>query len=312
MTQVEVIRTLFGVDHVADHRLVIFEFRMPRIVIGALVGCALGIVGSVLQGVTKNQLADPGILGIQSAVGLAVVCYMFFIQGNVVGMSGLSMAGMTVWGWIGGVLAAFFLFLFSRKRGELDPKRLILVGIALNSGFGALTLFVSLKMNPRDFEMATVWLSGSIYSASWEQVVSMIPWFLLVVPVLFWKASTLNLMQLDEVSIVGLGLKANRHRLLILLGAVGLISSSVIVSGSISFVGLIAPHIARRLVGIHHQYILPISGIVGMLLVVMSDWIGRTIFAPAELAVGIVISIIGVPYFIYLLMRSSRSVQSLR
>lgn len=307
LSHIEVMRTLFGLTQNEDNKLVIFGFRMPRIVIAALVGCTLGMVGAVLQGVTKNQLADPGILGIQSAIGLSVVCYMFVIQSNVIGMNEFAMMNMSLWGWIGGILAAILLFLFSRKRGELDPKRLILVGIALNAGFGALTLFISLKMNPQDFEMATVWLSGSIYSASWEQIYSIIPWMLIVIPFLVSKTRTINLLQLDEIAIAGLGLRANLNRFLLLIGGVGLISSTVIVSGSISFVGLIAPHISRQLVGIHYQFVLPVSGIVGVLLVVGGDFIGRTIFAPAELPVGIVISIIGVPYFIYLLVRSSRS-----
>lgn len=307
LTHADTIRTLLGMDRTPDHQLVVFEFRLPRIVIGALVGCALGIAGAVLQGMTKNGLADPGILGIQSAVGFSVVLYMFTIQNHISGMNSTSIMSMSVWGWFGGIAAALFLFLLARKDGVLDPKRLILVGIALNSGYGALTLFISLKMNPNDFEMATVWLSGSIYSASWQQVLSMIPWMLIVIPFLIWKTPTLNLMQLSEESVIGLGLNPNRTRFLLLLGTVGLISASVIVSGSIGFVGLIAPHIARRLVGISYTRILPLSGVIGMLLVVIGDWIGRTIFAPAELAVGIVISIIGVPYFIWLLIRSSRT-----
>ena len=308
LTTLETFRTLFGVDHTPNHELVIFSFRMPRIIIGILVGLVLGIVGAVLQGVTKNNLADPGILGIQSAIGLAVVLYMFVIQGNLQEMSSFAMVGMSVWGWIGGMVAALLLFVLSSYRGELDPKRFILVGIALNSGFGALTMFISLKMNPQDFEMATVWLSGSIYSASWQQVLSMLPWVILIVPLLIWKAPVLNILQLHEVTITGLGVRVNRQRVLLVVGSVGLISASVIVSGSIAFVGLLAPHISRRLVGIHHQHIIPMSGIVGVILVLTGDWIGKTVFAPAELPVGIVISIIGVPYFIYLLIRNSRKV----
>lgn len=308
LTTPETFRTLFGIDHISDHELVIFGFRMPRIVIGVLIGLALGIVGAVLQGITKNDLADPGILGIQSAVGLAVVLYMFIAQGNIKEMSSFGIVGMSVWGWIGGMIAALLLFVLSRYRGELDPKRLILVGIALNAGFGAFTLFISLKMNPQDFEMATVWLSGSIYSASWQQVISMLPWVIIIIPLIIWKTPILNILQLHEVAIIGLGVRANRERVILLVGSVGLISASVIVSGSISFVGLLAPHISRRLVGIHHQHIIPISGVVGVILVLTGDWIGKTIFAPAELPVGIVISIIGVPYFIYLLIRKSRKV----
>ncbi len=308
LTTSETFRTLFGIDHIPNHELVIFGFRMPRIVIGVLVGLALGVVGAILQGVTKNNLADPGILGIQSAVGLVVVLYMFIVQGDIKEMSILSIVGMSVWGWIGGIVAALLLIVLSSHRGKLDPKRLILVGIALNSGFGALTLFISLKMNPQDFEMATVWLSGSIYSASWQQVMSMLPWVIVLIPLLIWKAPILDTLQLHEVTVVGLGVRINRERVMLLIGAVGLISASVIVSGSIAFVGLLAPHITRRLVGMHHQYVIPMSGIVGVILVLTGDWIGKTVFAPAELPVGIVISIIGVPYFVYLLIRNSRKV----
>ncbi|MGM9986168.1 MAG: FecCD family ABC transporter permease [Bacillaceae bacterium] len=306
MTAIDALRTLFRLEQISDFDLVIFEFRLPRIIIGALVGFALGIAGLVLQGITKNQLADPGILGIHSAAGLSIVLYMFFIQGTIKGASWLSIINMTFFGWVGGIAAAIFLMLFSRYRQEIDPKRLILVGIALNSGFSALTLYVSLKMNPQDFEMATVWLSGSIYSASWAQIVAILPWIVLLVPILLWKSSILNVLQLDDVTTTGIGVHLNRERKVLLISCVGLVSACVAVSGSIGFIGLIAPHIARRLVGIRHQYSILISGVIGMLMVLIGDFIGKTIFSPTELPVGIVIAIIGVPYFIYLLVKSRK------
>ena len=119
-----------------------------------------------------------------------------------------------VWGWLGGVLATLLLFILSSHQGQLDRKRLILVGIALNSGFGV-TLFISLKMDPKDFEMATVWLSGSIYSASWQQVLSMLPWVSLIIPLLVWKAPILNVLRLHDITIVGLGVRINRQRVLL-------------------------------------------------------------------------------------------------
>ena len=166
MSVIDVLRTLFRVQSVSEYDIVIFEFRLPRIVIGALVGLALGIAGAVLQGVTRNQLADPGILGIHAAAGMAIILYMFFIQGTVKGANWLSIMTMPLFGWLGGMTAALLLMLFARYKGSLDPQRLILVGIAFSSGFGAITLYISLKMDPQDFEMATVWLSGSLYSTT--------------------------------------------------------------------------------------------------------------------------------------------------
>ncbi|WP_130860262.1 FecCD family ABC transporter permease [Gracilibacillus phocaeensis] len=304
MTALDAIKTLLGLDQGSDHTLVIFEFRLPRILIGALVGFALGIAGAVLQGITRNQLADPGILGIHAAAGLSIVMYMFVVQAAVKSAGWLSIFNMTFFGWIGGMAATAFLLLFSREQGKLEPRKLILVGIALNSGFSALTLYVSLKMDPQDFEMATVWLSGSIYSASWSQIIATLPWILCFTPILLWRSPVLNVLQLDEVTTTGIGVSIERERRIMLLSSVALVSASVAVSGSIGFVGLIAPHISRRLVGIHHPYSLPISGMIGMLMVLLGDFIGKTIFAPAELPAGIVIAIIGVPYFVYLLVKA--------
>lgn len=302
----EVFRTLLRVDSDADRDLVVFDFRLPRIVIGAMVGAGLGVAGAVLQGITRNSLADPGILGIHAAAGTAVVLFMFFFQGTIKGASWFAVMAMPLFGWIGGMLAAALLFALARHDGTLDPQRLILAGIALASGFGAATLYLSLKMDPKDFEMATVWLAGSIYSATWRHVAAMLPWLLALVPVLWRRAGALDLLQLSDVSVRGIGLRADRERALQLLCCVGLVSACVSVSGSIGFVGLIAPHIARRLVSVHYPHIVPVSGAIGMTLVVACDLIGKTAFAPAELSAGIVVSIIGGPYFIMLLYRARR------
>ncbi|WP_442954767.1 FecCD family ABC transporter permease [Paenibacillus sp. SYP-B4298] len=306
LSALDVLRTLLRLQSVSDYDLVVFEFRLPRIVIGALVGAALAVAGAALQGITRNPLADPGILGIHSAAGLAIVLYMFFVQGSIKGAGWLSALTMPMFGWLGGLAAAILLLSLARHRGMLDPKRLILVGIALGTGFGAASLYISLKMNPQDFEMATVWLAGSIYSASWMQIAAVLPWVVLLIPAIWLRSYRLDLLYLDEVSVAGIGLDKDRERLKVLLLCVGLISAGVAVAGGVGFVGLIAPHIARRLVGIAYKYVLPVSGLVGMLMVLVGDFIGKTVFAPAELPVGIVISVIGVPYFIYLMFRRQR------
>lgn len=303
----DIVKTLLRIDPQWDHDLVVFDFRLPRIVIAALVGCGLGVAGAVLQGITRNGLADPGILGIHAAAGSAVVLFMFLTQGTVKGTGIWSFLSMPMFGWLGGFAAVWLLYMFARHHGSLDPGRLILVGIALGSGFGALTMYISLKMNPQDFEMATVWLSGSIYGANWEQVLGILPWLLVLIPVIWRKAAVLDIMQLHESSVVGLGVRVNTQRQWLLICCVGIISACVSVSGSIGFVGLIAPHIARRLVGLHYRYLVPVCGGIGMVMVLLGDFLGRIVFAPAELPVGIVISVIGVPYFVMLLYRAKRA-----
>lgn len=299
-----VIRTLLRIHPVADYDLVIFEFRLPRILLGAFVGFGLGIAGAVLQGITRNSLADPGILGIHAAAGAFVVLFMFVSQGTMKAPGWLSVMTMPVLGLIGGLVAVVLLYIFARHEGEFHPQQLILVGIALGSGFGAVTLYVSLKMNPQDFEQATIWLAGSVYSANWKQVMSILPWLVILTPVIWRRSAILDLLQLHEMSVKGLGVATGRERQILLLCCVGLVSACVSVSGSIGFVGLIAPHIARRLMSNSYKYIVPLCGAIGMVMVVMADFIGKTIFAPAQLPVGIVISVIGVPYFIFLLFKT--------
>ncbi|MBD1382818.1 FecCD family ABC transporter permease [Metabacillus arenae] len=300
----DVLRTLFRIDPVPDYDLIIFEFRLPRIVIAALVGFGLGVAGAVLQGITRNGLAEPGILGINAGAGTAIVLFMFFFQGQITGSGWLSILAMPIFGMIGGLGAAALIYLFAWRNGRLDPQSLILVGIAIGSGFGALSLYVSLKMNPQDFEMATVWFTGSIWNANWEYILSMLPWLVILVPIIIRKSYILDIFQLGEESATGLGVSTEREKNVMLLCSIGIVSACVSVSGSIGFVGLIAPHIGKRLVGIHHNRVIPVSGTIGMLLVIIADFIAKTVFSPVELPVGIVISIIGVPYFIYLLFKA--------
>lgn len=304
MTVGDIVRTLLRIDPQPEHDLVIFDFRLPRIVIAALVGLGLGVAGAAIQGVTRNGLADPGILGINAGAGAAVVIFMFFFSGQIKGAGWFSTMAMPLFGWAGGLTTAAFLYLFAWKDGKLDPQRVLLVGIAIASGLGAVAMYISLKMNPSDFEMATVWMTGSIYNANWKFIVSMLPWLVILIPVIVSRSYTLDLLQLEENSVRSLGVAVEKERMILLLGSIGLVSACVSVSGGIGFVGLMAPHIARRLVGIRHVRMVPVCGLIGMALVVVSDFIAKTVFSPAELPVGIVISIIGVPYFVYLLFKA--------
>lgn len=306
MSVKDVIDTLLRIQPQDDYDLVIFEFRLPRIVIAILVGMGLGIAGAVIQSITRNGLADPGILGINAGAGAAMVIFMFFFQGQIKGTGLLPIMAMPLFGLLGGLLAAALIYLFAWKDGRLEPQRLLLTGIAAGSGLSAVSLFLTLKMNPNDFEMAAVWSSGSIYNANWKYIVSIVPWLVLLLPFIIRKSYIMDIFQLREESVISVGVSSEKEKAVLLLCSIGIVSACVSVSGGIGFIGLMAPHIARRLVGTAHRRILPVCGIVGALLVLVSDYIGRTVFAPAELPAGIVTAIIGVPYFMMLLYRGRK------
>ena len=307
MTILEVLQTFLRIDPNDKHDLVIFEFRLPRIVIAALVGIGLGIAGTVIQGVTRNGLADPGILGINAGAGASIVIFMFFFQmsaTNILADSWYTIFLMPLFGFVGGTLAAAIIFIFSWKNGVLDMQRLILTGIAISSGFGALSLYISLKMNANDYEMAAVWISGSIYNANWAFVLSILPWVVILSYVIYRKSHLLDYLQLEDTSAKSLGISVEKEKSILLICSIGLVSACVSVSGGIGFIGLMAPHIAKRLVGIQHRFVVPMSAAIGMFLLVLSDYIAKTVFEPSELPVGIVVSIIGIPYFLYLLIKT--------
>lgn len=301
---IDVFKTLLRINSSAEYELVLFEFRLPRIIVGALVGFGLAIAGMLVQGVTKNGLADPGILGINSGASVAIVLFMFFFQGKLTGTSVAASLSMPLFGLIGGLCSSLLIYLFSWKNGKLDAQRLILCGLAISTGLGALSTYLTLKMNPKDFEMAAVWVNGSIWNASWKNIFSMLPWFVLLLPIIFHRTAVLDILQLEESTVKSLGISSEKEKGILLLSCIGMVSCCVSVSGNIGFVGLIAPHIAKRLVGVHHKHAIVVCGFIGMLLVLTADFIGKSFFKPVELPAGIIISLIGVPYFIYLLIKS--------
>lgn len=303
ITVKDIVRTLLRIDQNRDHDLVIFEFRLPRIVIAVLVGMGLGVAGAVIQGVTRNGLADPGMLGINAGAGVAIVIFLYFYQGQIREVTWLSVMAMPLFGLFGGILAALLIYLFAWKHGRLEPQRLLLTGLAIASGLSAISLFLTLRMNSQDFEMVAVWTSGSIYNANWKYIVSILPWFAVLMPVIYARSHTLNLLQLDDDSVRSVGVRLERQKAILLLSGIGIVSACVSVAGGIGFIGLIAPHIAKRLVGSAHQRILPICAIIGALLVLTADFIGKTVFSPVELPAGIIVAILGVPSFVYLLYR---------
>jgi iron complex transport system permease protein len=298
----DVFNTLVGMGTPRDE-LVLVDFRLPRMLLALVIGAALAVSGAILQGVSKNDLADPGILGINAGAGFAVILFIYFFQGSMNSVSTVGIFLMPLFALMGAVAAAFIIYILAWKKG-IDPVRLILVGIGVNSGFAAVIIIFQLKMNPQDFMQAAVWLSGDIWGANWKFVSIICPLILLLLPFAFYKSHVLNLLNLGDQVATGLGIRVEPERRLLLLVAVALAGFGVAAGGGIAFLGLVAPHIAKRIMGPKHQMFLPVTALLGSLLLLFADTIGKNILAPTEIPVGIVVAILSAPYFIYLLMKA--------
>ncbi|CAG9614970.1 Iron-uptake system permease protein FeuC [Bacillus rhizoplanae] len=298
----DVIQTFLG-QGTRNQEIVLFNMRLPRIVMAILVGVALAISGTILQGITKNDLADPGMLGISTGAALAVVMYIYFMNGTVYdGVSDMTILTMPVVALLGAAFGAFLIYSLAWKKG-LNPTRLILIGIGINASFSALLIIFQLRFTTQEFNRVMVWVSGSIWGTSWDYVITTLPWIIIFLILTLYKARYLDVLSLGDNVSVGLGVQVEKERRTLLIFAVALAGVATSVAGTISFLGLISPHIARKLVGPKHKLLLPTSALVGTFLLLLSDTIARNILAPVEIPVGIVVSIIGVPYFIYLMVK---------
>lgn len=298
----EVIQTLMqnGTD---QQELVLFNFRLPGIILALLIGAGLAVSGAIMQGITQNGLADPGILGINTGAGFAIVLFLFFFQGVISSSSPLSIFAMPFIALIGALTAAAIIYALAWKKG-VTAIRLVLVGIGVNAAFSALLTIMQLKMDPQNYRQVTIWLSGDIWNANWHFVFALLPWMLILIPIAIKKSKSLNVFNLGDDVASGLGIKVEKERGLLLLIAVALAGASVAAGGAIAFLGLVVPHIVRKIVGPMHQYVIPISALLGAVLLVVADIIGSNLLAPSSIPVGIVVSIVSTPYFIYLLMKT--------
>ena len=284
-----------------EERLTVFDFRMVRSILAVLIGMGLAVSGAVFQTISKNEPASPSLLGVNAGAALAV---MLLIYGSS------SATGLGIWqqplaAVVGGALAAALVFFLSHRRGRMTSTyNLVLNGIAVTAGLHALQILLLVSLDPTRFQQVNTWLIGSIFGNSWTHVD--ILFFIVLAGLLFLLANheTLDLLALREETALGLGLRVNRTRFVLLMAAVVLASSCVAVGGSIGFVGLICPHIARRLVGVAHCRYLPVTALLGGILLVAADYTARIIIAPDEMLVGLVVSLIGAPYFLYILLRS--------
>jgi iron complex transport system permease protein len=302
MEPIDVIKTLFG-QGTRKQEIVLFKMRLPRIIIAILVATALAVSGTVLQGITKNDLADPGILGISSGAALAVVMYIYLMNGNVYdGVNNMTIFTMPIVAFTGAAFGAFLIYVLAWKKG-INANRLILIGIGINAAFNALLIVFQLKFTTQEFNRVMVWTLGSLWGTDWKYVITIFPWITILAITTFYKYRYLDVLNLGDELAIGLGVQVEKERRTMLILTVALAGIATAVSGTISFLGLVSPHISRNLVGAKHKLLIPTSALVGTLLLLIADTIARNLLIPGEMPVGIIISVIGVPYFIYLMMK---------
>ncbi|WP_029138519.1 FecCD family ABC transporter permease [Nakamurella lactea] len=280
---------------------IMLTFLAPRILLCWLVGIALAVSGAVLQGVIRNPLAAPDIIGVTKGAGLGAMLMLLLFPAATAGM-------IPVGAFAGGVLAALLVYAFAYRSGT-SAIRLALVGIAISALCEAGIRFLIVR-NPPDINAALIWLTGSVFGRSMSDVWQFLPWVLVLVPMVVFYARRLDVLGLGDDLAAGLGEPVERTRRIVLLLAVALASSAVAVAGTVGFVGLIAPHMARRLVGGRALTLLPSAAMIGAALMLVSDSIGRVVLQPLEIPVGLVTAVIGGPYFLYLLARTAKTTTS--
>ncbi|WP_439343613.1 FecCD family ABC transporter permease [Vacuolonema iberomarrocanum] len=296
----DVIRTILGVptDN-PDYVFVVNTLRLPRTLVAWEVGMALAIAGTLTQGITRNPLAAPGIIGVNAGAALAAVSL-------IVVFPAVPIAVLPLAAFSGALTVAALIYLLAWKDGS-SPIRLILVGVGFSLIAGALTNLLVTFGNINDVSQALVWLAGSVYGRSWPQVVAFTPWLVAFGLLSLFLSRELNALQLGDDLARSLGSRLEWQRGWLLLSSVALAGSAVATAGGISFVGLMAPHMARQIIGPSHESLVPVAALTGGALVVVADLIGRLLFSPIELPCGIITAIVGAPYFLYLLIRTRRT-----
>lgn len=270
------------------------EYRIPRTLLGLVIGSSLAISGAVIQGVIRNPLASPDVIGITKGASLAaVIIIMIFPSAPLFVLPLGSFVGALV-------ISLILSFLISKF--DVKGSKLALIGLAIGAICTAIVQFLLIR-NPMDANNALVWLTGSLYGHNISNFYSVLPWFIITVPVVLLLGYQLDILNLGDNVATALGARVRFLKMILLILAVMLAGASISVVGGISFLGLIAPHIARQLVGHKNLHVIIMSGLIGAILLTLGDGLARGIQPPLDIPVGVVIAVIGAPYFLFLLRR---------
>lgn len=296
-----VLKVFFGGGSEMD-QLVIQSFRLPRIIVALMAGMGLAVAGGILQGMIRNPLASPDILGITGGAAVAVVGFLaIFSDKNHV--LTVSIQWLPVAAFVGATVVSFLIYLLAWNKG-VSPIRLILIGIGLMSLTKALTTLMMVLGPIYQTSQANIWITGTVYGSTWKSVSVIVPWTAILIFIALIYAKNVNIQELGDEVATGLGGRVQRQRFILMMLSTGLVGGAVAFAGGIGFVGLMAPHMARRIVGSSFGALLPVSALLGGILVMLADLVGRMVFSPLEIPAGVFTASIGAPYFIYLLFKT--------
>ncbi|MCL5070211.1 MAG: iron ABC transporter permease [Actinobacteria bacterium] len=282
---------------------IVSHIRLPRIFLAVFVGIALASAGVMYQGIFRNPLADPYIIGVSAGASLGATIGLIIVTGIRL----LSLSAANIFAFAGALGVTFVVYNVSRIRNKISVVTLLLAGVAISALTTAINSFI-LIFRSQDMAKVVFWLMGGLTSASWEQVFIVVPIVLVILAAGSFFMKDLNLISLSDERASQLGVETAKVKIVLLVLASLIAASAVSVSGIIGFVGLITPHIMRLIVGPDHKILYPASAVAGGIVLLFSDTIARTVLEPREIPVGIITSMIGVPFFIYLLLRAKREV----
>lgn len=301
LSPAEVVRSLLGGGEEVS-RTIVLDIRLPRIVLAALVGCALGVSGAAMQGLFRNPMADPYIVGISPGAALgAVLATVLGLSASFVGLSAVPLPAFA-----GGLGAALAVVMLARRGGRFPVADLLLVGLAVGAFAGAMYSFLILTLDDGRIASVLFWLLGSFAPSDWGRVLAALPYLVVAAAGLLFMARDLDVFSLGEEEAGYLGLRVERLKMLCIAFAALAASAAVSVSGVIGFVGLIVPHVARLLVGPRHVLLLPVSGLWGAAFLILADAAARSVLSSSEIPVGVITALCGAPFFLYLLRRSRK------
>ncbi|QLY39868.1 iron ABC transporter permease [Hujiaoplasma nucleasis] len=299
MSLMELIQGIFT-NHNPLNQYVILNLRLPRVLIVLFSGIALAMAGALLQTISKNDLADPGIIGINSGAGLGVTIFFLLFVFNAKSFAYL----LPFIAFMGGLVSALLIFVLSyHKNKGIHPYKMILLGVGFSMAASGLMVLLITSAERDQVQFITNWLAGNVWGGDWPYVWVTLPLIVLSVIYIGFQSQTLNIIHLGENHAKGLGVNMKRKQFTYLLIATILASVSVAVVGNIAFIGLLSPHIAKQLVGIRHQKFLPVAGLIGANIMLASDLLARNLIQPNGLPTGILVAFIGTPYFIYLILK---------
>ena len=285
-------------------RIVIFDIRLPRAVLGFLIGGGLAVSGAVMQGLFRNPLADPGLIGVSAGSSLGAVAMIVLGGGTLVPVAHLfGIFALPIAAFVGGLVTTILLYKIATRYGQTSIATMLLAGIALGSLALAATGILIYMADDRQLRDLTFWSMGSLAGSTWSKVTAAAPIILLSLLPLPFMARGLNALTLGEAAAFHMGIAVQRLKNIAIVSVAAAVGASVAVSGGIGFVGIVVPHVLRIAIGPDHRFLLPASALLGGSLLVIADVIARTVVSPAELPIGILTAGVGGPFFLWMLLR---------